>query len=115
MKIFSEIKSIVELSECEISLIKEILYLRSFTKKEVFLKKGQKNDFIGYLKTGLFRSYYIDQNGNEITTAFIEEDSFFTDLNSFFDNNKSEITINVVFLYIIQPKTASYLITSLII
>lgn len=42
----------------------------SLKAKEFFLRQGKVSDKIGIIKSGLLRSYYFDENGNEITIQF---------------------------------------------
>ncbi len=42
-------------------------------KRDLFVKKGQLNMYIGQLVTGVLRGYVIDEDGNEITTHFYQE------------------------------------------
>lgn len=38
--------------------------------KEFFLQEGKVSDKIGVVNSGLLRTYFFDENGNEITTQF---------------------------------------------
>ena len=42
----------------------------SLKSKELFLEKGKVSDRIGIVKSGLLRSYFFNENGDEITTQF---------------------------------------------
>ena len=64
----------------EISLDKESIYLlqnifkpRLLKKDMFFLQEGEKSNEIGIIVKGIFRSYYIDKIGNDITKYFYEE------------------------------------------
>jgi len=52
-------------------------------KEKVFLREGFTNRNVYFLHTGIVRRYYISQLGHQKTIAFITENSFFTDLESF--------------------------------
>lgn len=43
-----------------------------YTAKDFFLKEGEISDKLGMVKTGLFRAYFINDEGEEITTDFFE-------------------------------------------
>jgi len=48
------------------------------------VKEGQCTKHIGYVKSGLLRSYQLNQKGEEITTDFFNKDSFFGSFFSFY-------------------------------
>jgi CRP-like cAMP-binding protein len=95
-KIFDIVNSYTSITEEEFDAINQSLKLTLFSKNENFIEIGQKNKVLGFLEKGLLRSYYYDDNGNEITTAFIEENSFFTEINSYQTNNPSERIIEAL-------------------
>jgi CRP-like cAMP-binding protein len=49
-----------------------------------------------FLSKGLFRSYYIDENGIEITSAFSFENEFFTNVKGFINCTDANETIHAV-------------------
>ncbi|WP_093667703.1 hypothetical protein [Tenacibaculum sp. MAR_2009_124] len=51
--------------------------VKELKRQENFITFRQRNNSVGFLRKGLLRSYYHDDKGNEQTTAFIEENSFF--------------------------------------
>lgn len=56
---------------------------RSYKKGDYFLKAGKVNAELGYLISGVFRYFVIDEKGNENTFIFIIEGDFFTELETF--------------------------------
>ena len=92
----SEINSTITLPMEAIPVLEENHTLKSYAKGDPFLKAGQKNTILGFLEKGLLRSYFIDDKGNEVTTAFIEEGTFFTDVMSFPTQGISERTLEAV-------------------
>jgi CRP-like cAMP-binding protein len=52
-------------------------------RQENFISIGQIKNAVGYLKKGLLRSCFYDDNGNEHTTGFTEQGVFFSDLKSY--------------------------------
>lgn len=61
---------------------------------EYFLKTGQVSNQIGFVTKGLLRSYFYDDNANEITTGFFPEGSLILSANSF--NNRVPSKENIV-------------------
>ncbi|NEU70214.1 Crp/Fnr family transcriptional regulator [Spirosoma agri] len=51
----------------------------SLVPKAFFIEAGKPNQLIGFLTSGLIRGYYLNQAGEEITTAFVPENSWVTD------------------------------------
>ncbi len=47
-------------------------------KGEIFLKEGQKCDYLYYIKKGFTRVYYLDLEGNEITHWFCDQNTIIT-------------------------------------
>lgn len=59
------------------SLDKEVLedilsisHIKFYKKGEIISAIGEKNNYVGFILSGLARSYYIDNNGNDITKNF---------------------------------------------
>ncbi|MCI4671919.1 MAG: Crp/Fnr family transcriptional regulator [Bacteroidia bacterium] len=66
------------LSEEEWEYMKSCCLFRSFNKKEFVLKEGEHQTAIGFVSSGLLRSYYVDDKGNEITIRFVRENNYAT-------------------------------------
>ncbi|MBQ3692977.1 MAG: Crp/Fnr family transcriptional regulator [Clostridia bacterium] len=62
--------------------------LKTFKKGELILGIGERMTTVYYILNGLARSYYIDNDGNDITKAFLCENSFCV-IESFFTNEPS--------------------------
>lgn len=63
------------LNEGDLSRLQSIFSGRKYKKGDFFLMEGEKSIHMGLVKKGLFRSYYIDKTGNEITKYFYQEGS----------------------------------------
>ena len=61
---------------------------------DFFLKAGQVSNHIGFVTQGLLRSYFYDDNANEITTAFFPEGSLILSSISF--NNRVPSKENII-------------------
>lgn len=61
---------------------------KTFKKGELILGIGERMNKVYYILDGLARSYYIDNNGNDVTKAFLCEYNFCI-LESFFTNEPS--------------------------
>jgi CRP/FNR family transcriptional regulator len=61
----------------------------SLRPKESFIEAGKRNHQLGFVTSGLIRSFYTDQFGDEITTSFITERQWATDYPSLLMNRPS--------------------------
>ena len=71
------------LNEQQIKLINNSSKVKTYKTKEYFLKAGQISNEIGFIRNGIFRVCYYDNDGNEITRYFIDETNFIVDMNSY--------------------------------
>jgi CRP/FNR family transcriptional regulator len=53
--------------------------LHTFKPKEFFIEAGKRNHHLGFVTQGLMRGYYLNAEGEEITTAFVKEKEWATD------------------------------------
>lgn len=59
------------------------LSITDLKKKDYFHQAGKVQKTIGFITKGLIRSYYVDQEGNEITVGFYAEGDYVTHFASF--------------------------------
>lgn len=64
------------LSDDELSLFVSKLSFAALKKKDIFLTSGKVQKSISFIAEGLVRSFYIDDNGNEITVGFYKEGDY---------------------------------------
>lgn len=81
------------LSERELMLFASKLTLKEFRKKEIFLQAGSVQKALGFIVQGLVRSFYIDDQGNEITVGFYKEGDYATHYPAFIARQQSHYTI----------------------
>lgn len=63
---------------------------------EILLRQGKISKDIAFIEHGLFRQYYINDGGMEITTCFCKENSITTSYKSLITQKESEINIQAV-------------------
>lgn len=63
---------------------------------DYFLQEGQICNRIGFVKKGLLRSFFYDEQGNEITTAFYPEGSLIIAFESFNNRLPSKESIKAI-------------------
>ncbi len=74
--------------------------------KEFFLKKGRISDKIGVVKSGILRSFFFDENGNEIVTQFHTPGTLIISFDSF--NNQVPSKENIDALTDVELMIVSY-------
>ena len=78
----------VELEEFALKLT-----VKEFKKKDIFLQSGKIQKAIGFISKGLVRSFFIDQDGNEITVGFYAEADYVTHYPAFITQKPSRYAI----------------------
>jgi CRP/FNR family transcriptional regulator, anaerobic regulatory protein len=79
-----------QITDEELAYIAKELTTSEFKTKEYYLKAGQIQTAIGYVVSGLMRSFYIDDKGNEITISFVKEREYVTDYGAFIRQKPSK-------------------------
>lgn len=94
-KLFSAtVKSICpNLTQGEIEAFISLSTVRAYKRKELFLEAGKVQKEIGFISKGLVRSFYTDNDGNEITVGFYDEGNYATHYPSFIMQKPSSYTI----------------------
>ena len=73
-KIKSNFQSISNISSSDLSLIDSIFSSSTVKKNEFFVKAGETPDKFALIISGIFRYFYIDNDGKEYTKYFALED-----------------------------------------
>lgn len=77
-KLTNYIKKIVNIDDSDIKSFASNATLRTFKKKEVFVSEGQQCHELLFIHEGLFRYYYVLEDGQDLTKDFaIETDNAF--------------------------------------
>ncbi len=76
--------------------ILQTVKLVAVEKGKILLKEGTPCNKLYFLSKGLFRSYYMNENGVEITSAFSFEKEFFTNVKGFINCIASNETIQAL-------------------
>ncbi|ASK29813.1 Crp/Fnr family transcriptional regulator [Chryseobacterium sp. T16E-39] len=74
------------------SLLKDTQLLKS----DFFLKQGDKCKYLGFIKSGTIRCFYINDQGREINFGFYFENEFFTDYESILCDTVSNMNIQAI-------------------
>lgn len=86
----------VQFSESEVDQIFEKLSVKKFRKKEFLLREDQICRYNYFVITGLTRSFYIDEKGNEKITQFALENWWVTSMESFIKQTPSYLSIQAI-------------------
>lgn len=76
--------------------LKNIFVHRMIKKDMYFLHEGDKSTEMGFVKKGLFRSYYLDNHGNDITKYFYPEESMLFSYLAHLTRKESEYSIQAL-------------------
>ncbi|AQX11018.1 Crp/Fnr family transcriptional regulator [Elizabethkingia meningoseptica] len=68
----------------------------SLKRSEYFLKEGELCEYLGFLKSGLMRTFYNNENGADINFNFHFNHHFFTDYESILKGVKSKMNIKAL-------------------
>jgi CRP-like cAMP-binding protein len=82
-----------DVTDQELSQFASKLTVQDFKRKELVLHEGKIQKAIGFIATGLVRSFYIDHNGNEISVGFYAEGDYATHYPAFITRKPSRYSI----------------------
>jgi CRP-like cAMP-binding protein len=94
-KLITEIKTITDFSIEDINIIIQSLEETIIPKGEYFLREGQVNKHVGYVKSGLMM-YYKIIDGTEMPADFAKEHDWVVYLKSFNTNTPSDMYIKAL-------------------
>lgn len=89
-------KSLELFTDAEIDEIVQHGQLVTYNKGDYFLKEGEVSKSLAFINSGLFRSYYHDRSGNEITYCFSFPRSFTVAYTSYVLQEPSDIYIQAL-------------------
>ena len=90
------IASHISLSEDETEAFCNLFQQQVIKKKSFLLREGEVCRFEGFVTTGLFRVYHIDQNGFEQILYFAIENWWVADIDSFTNERPSQLYIEAL-------------------
>ena len=72
-----------EISDDMLNYYEQTLTITHLNTKEFYISKGDIQQNAGYIYSGLIRSFYINENGNEVNVVFLKEQNHAVDYDSF--------------------------------
>ncbi len=94
--LFRNISQYISLSEEDLKRFIKPFEYRKFTKKDVVLKEGDYCFFEGFVLSGCFKIYYLNEKGFEQTLYFAVEGWWITDIDSLINNVPSILNIEAL-------------------
>ncbi len=91
--LLQELEKYIKLSTGNADLVVKNVVLKEYAPSEYFIESGEKSNKIGFVISGVFRYYFIDNKGNEISSYFMKENDFVCNLTSFFEFSLSSGSI----------------------
>lgn len=79
-----------ELTDDELEFVKSNISILKLKKKDIYIHENEIQSAIGFINSGLIRSYYTNEEGKEINNAFFLENEFATDYLSFIKQQKTK-------------------------
>lgn len=80
----------------EMALFNSLLQPKIVPKKTLLLQEGEICRFEAYIEKGCARTYYINENGAEVTLQFATEEWWVSDIASFHDQKPSRMFIETL-------------------
>jgi CRP-like cAMP-binding protein len=93
---FQTLKSKVDFSEEDLTVIKKYLTPKKLRKKQYLLQEGDVCKFVAFVEKGVLRSYTIDEKGVERIIQFALEGWLISDLYSFLTAEPATYTIDAI-------------------
>ncbi len=90
------IQQVLPMSPAKVGVIAEKFKPLKIEKNNYLLKTGKVCSESHFIEKGIVRSYIYDVKGNEVTTAFYSQNSFASDLLSFFKRSPTRENIQAV-------------------
>lgn len=90
------IQQVLPMSPAKVGVIAEKFKPMKIEKNYYLLKTGKVCSESHFIEKGIVRSYIYDVKGNEVTTAFYSQNSFASDLLSFFKRSSTKENIQAV-------------------
>lgn len=111
--IINNVSKHITLTKDEKQFFTELLTFKKVSKKTILLQQGEICKFEVYIQKGCIRSYYIDEDGLEVTLLFSVEDWWVSNMASFHEQTPSQMIIETMEdceLYIVTPRTKEMLL-----
>src|ERR1700709_2694642 len=106
------VNSCTVLSQDDVSYFNSLLEYKKVSKKTLLLHEGDICNFEAFINKGCIRTYYLDENGFEVTLQFAIENWWVSDIASFHEHKPSNMFIETLEdceLLLLSPHTKDVL------
>jgi CRP-like cAMP-binding protein len=90
------LSTLIHFTEDEWRILKSCYTPQLVAKKDVLLQEGEVCRYVWFINKGCTRIFYINKEGEEITTDFLREGQFVTDFRSFITQAPATINIDAL-------------------
>ena len=87
---------LIKFSDDEWRIIKSCYTPQIVQKKNLLLREGDTCRYVWFINKGLTRIYYINKEGEEVSTDFLKEGQFVTNFRSFITQTTATINIDAL-------------------
>ncbi|WP_211227097.1 Crp/Fnr family transcriptional regulator [Terrimonas ferruginea] len=115
-RIHAHVNRSSRLSDADLEIMDGLLEKRMIKRKTMLLQEGEVCHFEAFVNQGCIRSYYLDENGFEVTLQFAIEDWWVSDIASFHEQKPSHMFIEALEdceLLVLNPATKESLLQQL--
>jgi CRP/FNR family transcriptional regulator len=84
------------ISQEELEYVASVLTVINLKPKDYFLEQGNTQKALGFVTSGLMKSFYLDDKGNEITCWFMSENEYATHFSGFIRQKPSKYFIQCI-------------------
>jgi len=96
-KVFKEqLKQLDILSDADVNLIRSYFTPQKLKQNEFFLKTGERCSKLGFLESGIMRTFVYDLEGEEVVKYFIDENILFTDIECYENSTLAKLNIQAI-------------------
>jgi len=92
----SYLKICPQLKKEELNFIRSNLSISEYKKGQFYLENGKVQRQMGFVYSGLLRSYYVNEQGKKVTIGFINEGKYASDYPSFLKQKPSKYYIETI-------------------
>lgn len=95
-KLRQHIQEIVSLSDDEFELIKPFFTTKRTLKNQFLINEGDDVPYEFLVLSGIFKVFYLDEQGKEFILQFAKENWWMSDYQAFFQNKKATMYIECI-------------------
>ncbi|MDP1744134.1 MAG: Crp/Fnr family transcriptional regulator [Bacteroidota bacterium] len=96
LPLINNLKGQLEIPLEAIELLSKSVKYTEMEKGKVLLEEGMHCNELFFLNSGLIRTHYHNENGEEVTSSFVQENEFFTNVKGFVNASNSNETISML-------------------